>query len=80
LSNVRFPPIADIQPPQIQQVLLNLIRNAVQAMNGCVTRRLEIASRRRHDQMIEVIISDSGAGLSAKVGERMFHPDADGRW
>ena len=59
---------------QVQQVLLNLIRNAVQAMNGCPTRRLEISSRRADEAMIEVIIADSGPGLPAEVGEHLFQP------
>jgi two-component system sensor kinase FixL len=59
---------------QIQQVLLNLIRNAVEAMNGCATRRLEISSRRAEDGFVEVIIADSGPGLPLEVGERLFEP------
>jgi two-component system, LuxR family, sensor kinase FixL len=59
---------------QIQQVLLNLIRNAVEAMNGCPTRRLEIGSRKAADGFTEVIIADSGPGLPKEVGERLFEP------
>ncbi len=59
---------------QIQQVLLNLIRNAVEAMNGCLTRRLQISSRRAGEGFIEVIIADSGPGLPQEVGERLFEP------
>jgi two-component system, LuxR family, sensor kinase FixL len=59
---------------QIQQVLLNLIRNAVEAMNGCPTRRLEISSRKAEDGFTEVIIADSGPGLPQEVGERLFEP------
>jgi two-component system, LuxR family, sensor kinase FixL len=59
---------------QIQQVLLNLIRNAVEAMTGSETRRLEISSRRRDEGLVEVIIADSGPGLPTEVGERLFQP------
>ena len=59
---------------QIQQVMLNLIRNAVEAMNGCVTRRLEISTGRHGDGFVEVIIADSGPGLPQEVGERLFEP------
>lgn len=59
---------------QIQQVLLNLIRNAFEAMNGCVTRRLQISSRRAANDFIEVVIEDSGPGLPKEVGERLFEP------
>ena len=59
---------------QVQQVLLNLIRNAIQAMNGRLTRRLEIASRRYDDQFIEVVIADSGPGLPSEISDRLFQP------
>lgn len=59
---------------QIQQVLLNLIRNAIDAMNGCVTRMLEISSRRHDGDLIEVVIADSGPGLPPHVAERLFDP------
>lgn len=59
---------------QIQQVLLNLIRNAVEAMVGSETRRLEISSGRSDDGFVEVIIADSGPGLAPEVGERLFQP------
>lgn len=59
---------------QIQQVMLNLIRNAVEAMSGCVTRRLQIGSKRAQGGFIEVIIEDSGPGLPSEVGERLFEP------
>ncbi len=59
---------------QVQQVLLNLIRNAVEAMDDSRTRRLEISSRRYDEGFVEVIIADSGPGLPAEVGEHLFQP------
>ncbi len=59
---------------QIQQVLFNLIRNAVEAMNGSIDRRLEISSERREPGMVEIVIADSGPGLTHAARERLFEP------
>jgi len=59
---------------QIQQVLLNLIRNAMEAMHQTRFGRLSIVALRREPGFIEVIVSDSGPGLSPEVAERLFEP------
>lgn len=58
---------------QIQQVLVNLIRNAVDAMIGSPRRQLRITTRRQDDLVI-ISIADTGAGLDPEVAERMFQP------
>jgi two-component system sensor kinase FixL len=64
---------AVVDKVQIQQVLLNLMRNAVEAMAGSPRRRLTIATARRADR-IEVRIADTGPGLSPEVAARLFMP------
>lgn len=59
---------------QIQQVLLNLIRNAVEAMEENRVKRLEISSRKAEHGMIEVIVADSGPGLPPDVAAHLFQP------
>ncbi len=61
---------------QLQQVLLNLVRNAFEAINGAVAgeRRVEIATRRVDESRVEIVVSDSGPGLSEEVGARIFEP------
>jgi two-component system sensor kinase FixL len=59
---------------QIQQVLLNLIRNAVEAMHDQPHGRLTISSLRREPGFIEVVVSDSGPGISAEAAENLFAP------
>ena len=56
---------------QIQQVLMNLIRNAAEAMRNSACKRLTIASRRA-GAMIVVSVSDSGPGMSATDADRLF--------
>jgi two-component system, LuxR family, sensor kinase FixL len=55
-------------------VLLNLIRNAVEAMQSCPRRELIIRTVMSADGMVEVGVTDSGPGLAADVRERLFQP------
>jgi two-component system sensor kinase FixL len=60
---------------QIQQVILNLMRNAVDAMDGAPIRRLTIATARQADSgRVEVQVSDTGPGLPDAVRQRLFEP------
>src|SRR5438270_679137 len=59
---------------QIQQVLVNLMRNAVEAMAGCRRRELEVRSALLDDQTAEVAIFDSGPGLDKSVANHLFEP------
>ncbi|GGD21449.1 PAS domain-containing sensor histidine kinase [Aureimonas glaciei] len=58
---------------QIQQVLLNLIRNAIESMHDSARRDLVIGTQRKGD-MIEVSVSDSGSGISEEMAARLFQP------
>ncbi len=59
---------------QIQQVLLNLIRNAVEAMNGCEKRELVIYTAAADEDMIVIKVADTGPGLAQEVREHLFQP------
>ena len=68
-----------VDPPQIQQVLINLIQNAAESMErgGTVTLRVRSATaplqgRARPVVMLEV--TDTGKGIPAEVQKRMFDP------
>ncbi len=72
-----FDPLASsvfVDTIQIQQVLLNLIRNAVEAMQDCALRFLLIASRRLDDETVEVSVSDTGVGISDEIAAKLFQP------
>jgi two-component system, LuxR family, sensor kinase FixL len=56
---------------QIQQVLLNLIRNAIEAIEGRDPAELEIESARVGADA-EIRIGDSGPGLAPEVRDRLF--------
>jgi len=59
---------------QIQQVLLNLIRNAVEAMEQSPRRELLITSRPCSGDLLEVGVSDTGSGIAPEVAEQLFLP------
>jgi len=59
---------------QIQQVLLNLIRNAVEAMADSPRRELSVVSRVAADKMVRLSIVDTGPGLSPEVAAKLFQP------
>jgi two-component system sensor kinase FixL len=64
-----------VEKVQIQQVLLNLMRNAIEAMHGCKRRELLVTTAPVDDSdMIEVSVSDTGQGLSDGIAERLFQP------
>ncbi len=64
---------AFIDKVQIQQVLLNLMRNAIEAMAGQPSRTLTITATRRGAR-VDVTVADTGPGLPAAVRERLFQP------
>ncbi|HEY1863096.1 MAG TPA: ATP-binding protein [Roseiarcus sp.] len=59
---------------EIQQVLINLMRNAVEAMAGMDQRKLRVTTRLRRPDLVEFAVADSGAGIGAAIAERIFEP------
>jgi two-component system, LuxR family, sensor kinase FixL len=59
---------------QLQQVLLNLITNALEAMKGKSTSILMIRTRMQMSDMVTVSVSDSGPGINETMKERVFKP------
>lgn len=57
---------------QIQQVLVNLFRNALEAMAQSPQRELVVANTRVGDDMIEVEVSDTGSGFQGDVIPNLF--------
>ncbi len=57
---------------QIQQVLVNLFRNALEAMSDSDRRELIIANSKAAEDMIEVEVSDTGHGFSDEVLTKLF--------
>jgi two-component system sensor kinase FixL len=59
---------------QIQQVLFNLMRNALEAMATAERRDLVVSAEPAQDGMVIVSVADSGPGISAEVAVQLFEP------
>lgn len=61
---------------QIQQVMVNLMRNAVEAMEGGKRREIAIVTSLSAPDYVEVAVADTGPGIDAKMMPRLFEPFA----
>jgi two-component system sensor kinase FixL len=59
---------------QIQQVVINLLRNAIDAMRAGKGGELDVRTTRRTDGFTVVSVSDTGTGIGEEVRERLFEP------
>jgi signal transduction histidine kinase len=65
-----------VDPIQIEQVVVNLARNGLEAMRGLANSQgvLTIGTRRHDDRSVEVYVRDSGKGISEQEMDRLFEP------
>jgi two-component system sensor kinase FixL len=59
---------------QVQQVILNLIRNAIEAMQETDRRELTVATAERPDGMAEIRVIDTGPGIAPEIAPQLFQP------
>jgi two-component system sensor kinase FixL len=59
---------------QIQQVLLNLMRNAVEAMEESGKRELTVSTAPVEDGMVAVRVTDTGSGIAPEIASQLFQP------
>jgi PAS domain S-box-containing protein len=67
-------PAVRVDRIQIQQVIANLVRNALDALHGCGTPVLRLSTFRRDPKTVEILVADSGAGVDAAMRDRLFEP------
>jgi two-component system sensor kinase FixL len=63
----------EADPVQVQQVLINLLRNALDAVAGRQERRIAVTARRAGD-VVEIGVSDSGPGIPQAALPGLFEP------
>ncbi len=61
---------------QVQQVVLNLTRNAVEAMAGRSRRELRVGSAVGEPGWLQIYIADTGPGIAPQIADRLFQPFA----
>jgi len=59
---------------QIQQVILNLMRNAIEAMESSERREMIVSTWSADDAMVEVSVSDTGSGIAPEIAAKLFQP------
>ena len=55
-------------------MVLNLVRNSIEAMAGAAPRNLAISTHRTAGNMIEVAVSDTGSGIDPNMAAQLFEP------
>jgi two-component system sensor kinase FixL len=73
----QFDPAVDlvlVDKVQIQQVLLNLLRNAVEAMEASQRRELVISTAAGDEDMVAVSVADTGSGIAQELMSQLFQP------
>jgi two-component system sensor kinase FixL len=59
---------------QVQQVVLNLLRNAIEAMSDSPKRELLVTTELIGEDMVEVKVADTGLGIPPEIAPRLFQP------
>jgi two-component system sensor kinase FixL len=59
---------------QVQQVVLNLMRNAIEAMQSSSVRELSVKCFPLPDDMIQIDVSDTGSGIAPEILSNLFQP------
>ncbi|MBO0759356.1 MAG: PAS domain S-box protein, partial [Bradyrhizobiaceae bacterium] len=73
----RFDPMIDsvlVDKVQIQQVLLNLMRNAIEAMEQSHQRDMIVCTEVKDGGMVEISVADTGAGIAPEIASQLFQP------
>jgi PAS domain S-box-containing protein len=68
-----LPPVF-LDREQFRRVVINLVDNAAEAMQDALVKRLAISTQLRDNSSIELVIADTGCGLSPEQKEKLFLP------
>jgi two-component system, LuxR family, sensor kinase FixL len=59
---------------QVQQVLLNLMRNAVEAMEDSDRRELTVSTSLAKENFVDISVADTGSGIAPEISAQLFQP------
>jgi signal transduction histidine kinase len=65
-------PVVECDPVQVQQVILNLVMNAIEAMHDVQPRVLGIRSKLSGPHRVNVLVEDTGVGIDPSNLDRIF--------
>ncbi len=65
-------PLVDVNRIQVQQVIVNLVRNAVEAVSAAPVRRVSVEALLSTPESVEIIVADSGPGVAAEIEAKLF--------
>ena len=68
-----LPPVM-VDPEQFKRVIVNLVDNAAEAMQESPVRMLHVETRSGPAETVEVVVADSGCGVTAGQKEKLFLP------
>jgi two-component system nitrogen regulation sensor histidine kinase NtrY len=67
-------PAVNLDPEQFKRVVVNLVDNAAEAMRDSFVKRLLVVTRLTAPETVELLVADSGCGISAEDKEKLFLP------
>jgi len=63
----------NVDREQLKRVVVNLVDNAAEAMQNSLVRQLHVSTAASGD-MVELVVADTGCGISAEEKEKLFLP------
>lgn len=67
-------PLVNADAEQLKRVVVNLVDNAAEAMQDALVKRLFVGTQDLGNESVELVVSDSGGGVSAEDREKLFLP------
>ncbi|MBZ5677258.1 MAG: HAMP domain-containing protein [Acidobacteriia bacterium] len=67
-------PRVNLDPDQFKRVVVNLVDNAAEAMRDAMVKRLMVVTRATSADSVELLVADTGCGISAGDKEKLFLP------
>lgn len=67
-------PQVNLDPEQFKRVVVNLVDNAAEAMQSSLVKRLLISTRLTEAESVELVVADTGSGVTREDKEKLFLP------